>query len=193
MQTPDHMTTLCVGSFSLCRAIWPKHLTNDALTHHGRTSFIVPLILQIHHGTCSLTTQDADFVHQIVGRHDPPASRSKTISPEGGVKFGVLANRDTLWTETTSLRLPTPIPALCLHKQVNQTQRSAGCDTNPSPTTRLHSHQSRHLDFTGKPNKHIQNTHPWAQLACFSAELSSAALAAGQALKTRLKKINWQC
>lgn len=86
-------------------------------------------------------------------------------SLKGGV-IGIHINKDTFCSvRTPCLHPPTPIPILCLRKQVNQTQKPVGCETSLGPTLGHQSHQSFNLDFDGKPRKHIQKSHPALSLA----------------------------
>lgn len=87
-----------------------------------------------------------------------------------------------------SLHPPTPIPVFCLRKQVNQTQKPVGCVKQaPALRSGLHSHQSFHLDFSGKPRTHTKKeitpkSEPTycSSIAHLSADLSTTELAAAQ-------------
>lgn len=101
----------------------------DDLTQHGMT---------LRHGSCSLKIRDAPFVDQKTWRTWFSCFTFQTYSynflqrEEWYLESTLIKTLSLLLRpKSMSLHPPTPIPVLCLRKQVNQTQKSVGCDTNP--------------------------------------------------------------
>lgn len=109
--------------------------------------------------------------------------RVTSPSPQGGAMMGILANKDTFSVhllhrlESMCLHPPTPIPSLfsvCVNNLISLRSLWAGKQA-PALRLGLRSHQSFHLDFSGKPKQTCRKITPSPELSEASVSVLNSA------------------